>query len=67
MHHRDFYGDERRFELVRQGFYLRDARSGCGKVPFRILQATVGAVVGMILCWPCVLHKVYTAKILKNR
>lgn len=37
------------------------------KLPFRILQATVGAVVGMILCWPCGLHKVYTAKILKNR
>ena len=27
----------------------------------------VGAVVGMILCLPCGLHKVYTAKILKNR
>ena len=37
------------------------------KLPFRILQATVGAVVGMILCLPCGLHKVYTAKILKNR
>ncbi len=37
------------------------------KLPFRILQAAVGAVVGMILCWPCGLHKVYTAKILKNR
>ena len=37
------------------------------KLPFQILQAAVGAVVGMILCWPCGLHKVYTAKILKNR
>ena len=37
------------------------------KFPLRILQAAVGAVVGMILCWPCGLHKVYTAKILKNR
>ena len=41
--------------------------AAAAKLPFQILQAAVGAVVGMILCWPCRLHKVYTAKILKNR
>ena len=43
------------------------ATPAAAKFPFQILQAAVGAVVGMILCWPCGLHKVYTAKILKNR
>lgn len=29
------------------------------KLPFQILQATVGAVVGMILCWKCKLSSVF--------
>jgi len=29
------------------------------KLPFQILQAGVGAVAGMILCWKCGLHKLY--------
>ncbi len=29
------------------------------KLPFQILQAAVGAVSGMILCWRCGVHKLY--------
>lgn len=50
-----------------RAFIYATPAAAVAKLPFRILQAAVGAVVGMILCWPCGLHKVYTAKILKNR
>ena len=30
------------------------------KLPYQILQAAVGAAGGMLLCWKCGLHKVYT-------
>lgn len=30
------------------------------KLPFQILQAVFGAVVGMILCWNCGIHKLFT-------
>ena len=29
------------------------------KLPYQILQAAVGAVVGMLLCWKCGLAKAY--------
>ena len=29
------------------------------KMPFQILQAVVGAIVGMILCWKCGFNKIY--------
>ena len=29
------------------------------KLPFEIAQAVLGAVVGMILCWPCGIRKIY--------
>lgn len=29
------------------------------KLPYQILQAVVGAVVGMLLCWKCGIHKHY--------
>ena len=29
------------------------------KLPYQILQATVGAVAGMVLVWKCGLHKLY--------
>ena len=29
------------------------------KLPYQILQAVVGAVVGMILCWKCGIQKIY--------
>lgn len=29
------------------------------KLPYQILQAAVGAVVGMLLCWKCGLRKLY--------
>ena len=50
-----------------RAFIYATPAAAVAKFPFQILQAAVGAVVGMILCWPCGLHKVYTAKILKNR
>jgi len=36
------------------------------KLPFQILQAVVGAVVGMLLCWKLGIHKFYT-KITNSR
>ena len=54
------------YSLGRAFIYATPA-AAAAKLPFQILQAAVGAVVGMILCWPCGLHKVYNAKILKNR
>ena len=54
------------YSLGRAFIYATPA-AAVAKLPFQILQAAVGAVVGMILCWPCGLHKVYTATILKNR
>lgn len=33
------------------------------KLPFQILQAAVGAVLGMLLCWRCGLHKLYNKMI----
>ena len=29
------------------------------KLPYQILQAGVGAIVGMLLCWKCGIHKLY--------
>ncbi len=29
------------------------------KLPYQILQAVVGAIVGMVLCWKCGIHKLY--------
>ena len=35
------------------------------KLPYQILQAAVGAVVGMLLCWKCGLRRLYNERILK--
>ena len=35
------------------------------KLPYQILQAAVGAVVGMVLCWKCKLYKLYTKEVQK--
>lgn len=35
------------------------------KMPYQILQAGVGAVLGMILCWKCGIYKLYNRIILK--
>lgn len=37
------------------------------KLPYQILQAAIGAVVGMVLCWKCGLHKLYHNKIMKHQ
>ena len=29
------------------------------KLPYQILQAVVGAVAGMVLCWKCGIHKLF--------
>lgn len=29
------------------------------KLPYQILQATVGAIIGMLLCWKCNVRKLY--------
>lgn len=36
------------------------------KLPYQILQAVVGAIVGMLLCWKCGLHKLYNGKLMKK-
>lgn len=36
------------------------------KLPFQILQAVVGAVVGMLLCWKCRVYKLYNKALAKN-
>lgn len=36
------------------------------KLPYQILQAAVGAVVGMILCWSCGIHKLYNKLVKKT-
>lgn len=36
------------------------------KLPYQILQAAVGAVLGMLLCWKCGLCRLYSDKLLKN-
>lgn len=36
------------------------------KLPYQILQAVVGAVVGMLLCWKCGIYKLYHNSLLKR-
>ena len=36
------------------------------KLPYQILQAVVGAVLGMILCWKCKLVELFNKKIFRN-
>ncbi|HAS37877.1 MAG TPA: ECF transporter S component, partial [Ruminococcaceae bacterium] len=36
------------------------------KLPFQILQAVVGAVFGMLLCWKFGIHRLYTNKLMKK-
>lgn len=35
------------------------------KLPYQILQAVVGAVVGMLLCWKCGVYKLYNKALAK--
>ena len=35
------------------------------KLPFQILQAVVGAVAGMLLCWKCGVYKLYNRALVK--
>ncbi len=35
------------------------------KLPYQILQAVVGAVAGMVLCWKCGVYKLYNKEITK--
>lgn len=36
------------------------------KLPYQILQAVVGAVFGMLLCWKYGIHKLYNKELKKN-
>lgn len=36
------------------------------KLPYQILQAVVGAVFGMVLCWKCGIHRLYSREVGKN-
>lgn len=36
------------------------------KLPYQILQAVVGAVFGMVLCWKCGVYKLYHKEIAKQ-
>ena len=37
------------------------------KLPFEILQAVVGIIVGMLLCWKCGIHKLFVKTINRER
>ncbi len=37
------------------------------KMPYQILQAVVGAVLGMLLCWKCGIRKLYNREIEKQQ
>lgn len=36
------------------------------KLPYQILQAVIGAVVGMLLCWKCGVYKLYNKALAKT-
>lgn len=36
------------------------------KLPYQILQAVVGAVAGMLLCWKCRVHGLYRRMVMKE-
>ena len=36
------------------------------KLPYQILQAVVGAVIGMLLCWKCGVYKLYNKALAKT-
>lgn len=36
------------------------------KLPYEIAQGAIGAVCGMLLCWKCGIHKIYTNIISQN-
>lgn len=36
------------------------------KLPFQVLQAVVGAVFGMLLCWKFGIHKLYTNQLMRR-
>ena len=36
------------------------------KLPYQILQAVVGAVAGMLLCWKCRIRKLYTTRLVRQ-
>ena len=37
------------------------------KLPYQILQAGVGAIIGMIICWKCKLVKLFSNHIFRNQ
>lgn len=37
------------------------------KLPYQILQAVVGAVVGMILYWKCGIRKLWSSKLMPQK
>ena len=43
-----------------RAFIYSTAEYAVIKLPYEILQASVGAVAGVVLCYPCGLHKLYT-------
>ena len=36
------------------------------KLPYQILQAVVGAVAGMLLCWKCRIRQLYTTRLVRQ-
>ena len=37
------------------------------KLPYQILQAVVGAILGMVLCWRCGIYKLYSKMMKKHK
>ena len=42
-----------------RAFIYRTPEYAVLKLPYQILQAVVGAIGGMILCWPCGIRKLF--------
>lgn len=51
---------------IGRAFIYSTPEYAIAKLPFQILQAVVGAVFGMILCWNCGIHKMYVKTIIRH-
>ena len=51
---------------IGRAFFYGTPEAAILKLPFQILQAAVGAVFGMLLCWKFGIHKLYTNKLMRR-
>lgn len=51
---------------IGRAFFYSTPEYAIMKLPFQILQAAVGAVFGMLLCWKFGIHKLYNTTLLQK-